>query len=397
MAQMQLVIRTGTLVLIIWMAASLLPATALVQNPSSRDSLEAEKLRVEVEKLKVEVAVLKGDPSRSALEKQKLEEEVRKLQEEVTALRMNSGMGHYLPLLQAVGLGSLLGGLLVWFAGRSLSNVQKKKLEQDLQFGSDDHQLQSRKLMEEISINRSQHDLKLFEALGAADPRIRIGAASELGQRIRQLNEQLASEKLGEAERNAARREKETVIRVLIAVTKHEKREELQKHIADLIVEVLDARSGNLQASPLAQFDFQGARLTNAWWKGVDARGVDFYKARIVQAGLAESRLANAIFKNADLTGATLRNANAETANFEAANLSSAKLQGARFVGANLEAADLRNAIVGNADFSNAKLRKAKLQGTDFRSANLNGADVQDVETDAGTQMPPLAHPSGGN
>jgi uncharacterized protein YjbI with pentapeptide repeats len=393
MAQMQNVKRFAKTALIAWFVAPLLaPGAAWAQQRPSRNSVETDQLRVEVEKLRAEVAQLKSDrssdPSRGELEKRKLQEEVDKLHEEVAALKANSaGMGPYLPLFQAVGLGSLFGGALVWFAGRSLSKVQQDKLEQDLNFGREDHELQSKKLIEEIGISRSEHDLKLFEALGADDPRIRIGAASELGQRVRELNEQLAT-KLTVPERNAAQREWETIIRVLIAVTKHEGSEELQKHIADLIVEVLGACAQGLSSSPLKQFDFQGARLTNAWWKGVDARGADFYKACLVLAGLADSKLAGATFKSADLTEATLRNADAENANFEGAKLFSAKLQGAKFSGANLEKADLRNADVTGADFSKARLRKAKLQGTDLRSANLAGADLSDVEKDAATQMP---------
>jgi hypothetical protein len=123
--------------------------------------------------------------------------------------------------------------------------------------------LQAQKLRQELGISRSEHSLKLFEALGSGDARVRIGAASELGQRVRELNDQVETAPVS-AEGSSVEREREAIIRVLIAVTKYEDREEVQKHIADPIVDLLGARATGLSKSPLADFDFQGTKLSNA-------------------------------------------------------------------------------------------------------------------------------------
>ncbi len=400
-----------------------IPSFARPQLSSANN--EVQSLRSEVDRLRTEIATLKKEAilARDALERQKLQSEINKLNVENTVLKKSTvGWGRLLPWLQA-GLGTLVGGLLVLLAGHRLTQVQRKKLKQDLAFAKEDHELQteklaqelrtakenhelqSRKLTEEIRISRSEHDFKLFEALGSHEPRIRLGAASELGQRVHELNERSSSSSISEQERNSCERERMTIVSVLIAVTKHENNEELQKHIADLIVEVLKAHtktSAKEPNSPLAKFDFQAARLTNAWWKGVDARGSDFYKACLVRAGLANSQLSKAIFKNADLREATLREADAEEVNFEGADMSdikaqranlkhavlkNANLKNANLSHANLEGADLREATVAGADFSGVQMRKAKLQGVDFRSANVKGIDFTEAETDANTKI----------
>jgi uncharacterized protein YjbI with pentapeptide repeats len=288
-------------------------------------------------------------PDQKRLETRKLENEVRKLQEEITGLQnANATPGRVLTWIQAIGFGTV-GALIAGLAGLGLHSLRKQQLQQD------------------IDISRSEHNLKLFEALGSAEPRIRVGAVSELAQRAR----------------TAGAVERQTILRVLIGVTKHEDGEELQKHIADAIVEVVAACNANLEtpAVKLSDFNFQGARLTNAWWKGVDARDTDFYRAQLARAGLAESNLQGAVFKNSDLSEATLRKANARGANFEGANMTRVKgdgicLEGANLKGAILVGADLRNADVKGADFSKANLRHAKVQGVDFNTANVTDAEL---------------------
>ena len=386
MAEIRLLEKTSRIIPIA-IAASLLfggPLTCRAQTSRASTQSQTDKLTGQLQSLQADIENLKRHPSEPQLdlERQKLEQEVAKLRLEVQALQDSSGsLAHVIQWLQAVGLGSLLGGLLVLYAGRSLSHVQKEKIKQDLDFGTEDHLLQKRKLEQELQ-------MKLFEALGSPEPRIRIGAVSELGQRIRELNDQLQAPGLAEVISTRVRRERETIIRVLIAATKHESSEDLQKYIADLIVDVLGARAPNLDKSPLQDYDFQGAGLTNAWWKAVDARQTDFYKAQLSRAGLANSRLAGAIFKNANLSGATLRDASAVGANFEKADLSGAKVDRADFTGARFDGADLRNAIVTGANFTRASLRGAKLQGVDFTSAELTGANLDGIETDAHTTFP---------
>jgi hypothetical protein len=76
------------------------------------------------------------------------------------------------------------------------------------------------------------------------------------------------------------------IIRALISVTKdvpggrhdHGVSPELSKFIADHVAESLGAflKRGPKIPSPMKEFDWQGARLNRAWWKDIDARGVDF-------------------------------------------------------------------------------------------------------------------------
>lgn len=313
---------------------------AQTQPPSALD-----QLRSEMSQLSKELTALKEDPAKADLEKQKLRVEIAKLQGDY------SGTGQLLAWLQGLGIGSVIGGVLVWLAGRSLGAVQQEKL------------------LQEMEISSSQHNLKLFEALGSADPRIRLGAASELGQRYRHLTDRLVAPNLTDAARGVIERERQAIVRVLIAVTKHEGLEDLQKHIADLIVDLLDARKSGHTQSPLCTFDFQGAKFGNAWWKGIDARGVDFYKAQLPRAGLAESKLSKAIFKGANLADATLRGAIADEANFEGATLTGLKAKNAKFVRANL-----KNSVVDRADFSNADFTGADVTGVDFSTATKTGA-----------------------
>jgi hypothetical protein len=99
----------------------------------------SERLHADESKPSAQAAPPKNDPEKDRLEKQKLQEEIAKLQSEVAALGSNASIpGQFLPWLQVLGLGSLIGGLLVLMAGKGLSSVQRKKLDQDLKFARED-------------------------------------------------------------------------------------------------------------------------------------------------------------------------------------------------------------------------------------------------------------------
>jgi Pentapeptide repeats (8 copies) len=118
----------------------------------------------------------------------------------------------------------------------------------------------------------------------------------------------------------------------------------------------------------------EGARLENAWWKRVDARGVDFYKASLVRAGLRQAFLSGAVLKKADLSNATLVDAQ-----LDGADLTDADLRGANLRGANLAGAILKG----------AKLDRAILEGVDLTKAkDLTNIDLRSVKTDAKTVLP---------
>jgi len=354
--------------------------TSFGQQPGGQAAqfrLELRKLNEQVEELRGEVRKLKQGPAqKDPVEAQKLQAEATKLREETK----------WLPL-QALGLGTIIGtivgGLLVWYAGSKLQDIQSDKLVQDLE------------------LSRREHDLQTFEALGGKDPRIRIGAVSVLAQRVLELN---AKSPLSPIEKEQRR----TIIRVLVAVTKYEKTEEIQKYIADRLKEVLEAEvtpqtplSGD--RSPMADFDLQGARLTNAWWKNVDLRSVDLYGATLERAGMAGSYLGKTVLKKANLKNATLWNpgagpAHAEEVNLEHANLTNArcqnlcfkdaKLSWADFGGADLTGADFRGATLDRTVLRNATMADVNLEGVDLSTADLQGAILTRAKSNGGTKLP---------
>lgn len=311
----------------IFTCAVLAQSSPPARSPQQRNDLETQKLRAEIDKLQIEIRNLKeAADSRNKLEAEKLGVEILKLRTEIVNLR-NSGSffpGILLGIVQALGLGTLVAGGLALLAGKKLQDAQFRKLNQDRDLTQRDHELQSDKLRQELENSRREHDLGTFKALGEGDPRIRIGAVSVLAQRVHELNEKQPHTEVEKQQRT-------TIIRVLIAVTKHEDTEEIQKYIADHLVEVLGARvdAGSPPQgtkSPMAAFDFQGARLTNAWWQNVDLRGVDLYKAKLPRAGLAGSFLQEAVLKNADLSSASLSNSSAGAAHTQKVNLEGAIL-----------------------------------------------------------------------
>jgi uncharacterized protein YjbI with pentapeptide repeats len=373
--------------------ALLAHAAACGQTPASVTPDQLKELQDTVTKLKAE----KEDKDKTSAEIAKLKAETEKLRNETEKLKNENALfpGLILAILQ--GIGTILVAIVAWIAGKKFQDAQTAKTNQEATLTREDHGLQT-------ETSRRQHDLENFRALGEPDPRVRIGAVSVLAQRVLEINEKPEKTAIDEHQRR-------TIVRVLIAVTKHEKREEIQKYIADRLLEILRARiepgsQPEGRESPMAKskFDLQGARLTNAWWECADLRGADLYSAQLTRAGLAGSYLQNAVLKNAILVRASLWNrdvgpAHAEHANLEGVRAMKAKAREVCFNHANLKDSDwseadftdahLRNADLRNADLSNAKLIRAKLQGADLSTANLAGADLTDAEADATTKFPP--------
>jgi uncharacterized protein YjbI with pentapeptide repeats len=310
-----------------------------------------------------------GEESEPKLSLKKLKAEVEKLQLEVEDLRSPGAVRIWLPAIGPL-ITALMTGALALVAYK-LNRTQVAKLKQDNAQG------------------RREHLLKLFQELGDKDPKIRLGAVAVLLQRLEEMKSPTSDDV-------AEKQDQITIICVLIAVTKYETEVGIQKQIGDGLARTLSARievEKQLRAaSPLKDdnYDFQGAQFGDVYWRFVDARNVDFFKANLTQASLKQAHLQKAIFRNAILIqtvleGANLEGANLDGANLEHARLGGANLRGAKLRGANLSAANLDPADpnAGSSDLANpeaAKLRKSNfiktcLIGADLSGANLSHAD----------------------
>lgn len=337
-----------------------------ITNPSiSKNETDIEKLTIEIHKLQKEMDKIKLDTVKSQAKRDKGE---------------HQDNGHRFSITDWL---IAIGTISIPILGLFFNFIQIAKMRQDKKF------------------DREKQLLEVFRELGSSDPRRRIGAASILLQRLDKIPNPKKKDK------RTKRRKEEiyeffSIMSVLIAETKHEEKEETQKYIADGIVDALDARipedmaSPTTDESPLKDYDFQGTNLHNAWWKRIDARGVDFYEANLERASLREAFLSKAILKKTDLTKAVLEEANLELVNLQEAKLAGANLRGANLSeafleGANLQDANLKSTVVQKpypetrelkeykvrTNLSNACLKKADLRGVDLREAIIDGANFE--------------------
>ena len=328
-------------------------------------------------------------PTRSASELQqqadRQTEELNKLKAEVRSLQLSNDAAGPITRwatmwLSAIGaaLGALLTAIatfsiwrLGWRVNSAFNSAQTRKLEQDRE------------------LERAKHDMTLFERLGHENLRVQLAAASALTGRLEELRSML-----GPADSQLERR---TIIQVLVAVVKKSDGEAaapatwpvptalglsagakangqgavhpaLMKLIADNLVKAMGAivpgdgdrwPPPSIKYSPLRAFDFQKVQFQNAYWKRVDGRQVDFFRADLSNAGLKEAFLSDAILKEANLSGSVLKDARLYAADLRAANLSAADLRGA----------DLRQADLSDADLRGAKLDRAKVFGIQVAGA----------------------------
>lgn len=275
----------------------------------------------------------------------KLEVEIEKLRAEILKLRIeNEASGPSIKRITAIlgavgGLAGALAGFLIWILGRSFTDKISKN--------------QDAKLQQDKELSREIHNLELFRGLSDENPRIQLAAASVLMQRLLSFRNKRKDGVLEKSEEM----EQPTILQVLLAITKEDPVDDvsapkaLWKLIADNLVIAVDAiiaenKEPSSRQSPLISMDFQKSHLANAWWKRVDARGVDFFKADLSHSGMAESFLMNTIFYQSNLEGSVLRKAD-------------------------LRNADLRNANIKGAIFSNAKLEGADLTGAKYNSKTI--------------------------
>jgi Pentapeptide repeats (8 copies) len=329
----------------------------------------------------------------SALTLKKVTAEVDKLNAEIRNLQLtNEALGTWTRRL-STWLGAISGvvvamlGVLVTLVGlrvnRSFNSAQTRKLEQ------------------ERELEREKHDMELFQNLGHDSLRVQLAAAAALIQRLEIC-------RLTPGPSEAMQLEKRTIIQVLVAVVKKSdpgapstepgwpmslalslprltapKRSEavlahpaLSKLIADNLVKAMGALipAGNDRTfperseSPLHEFDFQKVQFPNAYWKRVNARNVDFFRADLSQAGLPEADLTGAVLKETNLNGTVLRDAHLDLADLREADLRGADVSGATFEGAKVAGAQV-----------NGVTWKTALSGRVDRSAAADGSNMVPV------------------
>lgn len=272
------------------------------------------------ERTKAEIARLKAEVPKLNSEFEKLNEEVRQLRTQNDA--KESSFGTLAAYAGAIGgLVSAAFTLVIAWLGYWIPQ----------QFNS-----------ARIQMLHQQHNLELFKHLASSQTRLQLAAAAALLQRISALP---PSPREGSPQAS----EQKAIFDVLVAVIKEKPNagepaaaevSTLSKYIGDNIIKALRATTANpdyTYASPLRRMDWQGAQLTNAFWKEVDARGVDFFGANFSSASLRGAHLRDAVLYQASLRGATLVGADLRGADLRGADLTGARLADADLTGAKLE------------------------------------------------------------
>lgn len=247
-------------------------------------------------------------------------------------------MNNLFLLSYITGIVTILGFLLSW----QIKQQQRRNLK-----------------FAEIS-NNETHTIELFKAL--SDPRqtLHLAAAALLFEKAKKLGA-----------RKTPSSERQVILQGLVSATLVDSRAGLEasathhlcKFIADTIIGVLNARTdtGLKSKSPLVGFNWQHARLTNAYWADVDARGVDFFRANLDHVSLRRAQLQGTVFLKASLMHSVLS-------------------------GANLTGADLREADLRGADFRPEQSRATVLDRAKFTSA------LYDETTQFPQDFDPSAH-----
>ena len=228
---------------------------------------------------------------------------------------------------------------------------------------------QRKRLTNEEEAHRETHNLSLFRALSSSNPRLQLAAAAVLVERLKRLSKEPKLSDFQESEKVA-------IIRALVSVTKvgaapSDEPEPgraghsigIGKFVADSVAEILDAewttrekrKTLTRNKSPLQPYDWQSVRLHYAWWAGVDAREIDFFRADLSHSGMKLAHLQNAQLREAILCGTKL----------EGADLSGANLTEADITDTNFKKANLSGAILtGVKNFSTASFENAKYDKT---------------------------------
>lgn len=273
--------------------------------------------------------------TKSELQTLQLCQEVSKLQEEVEAIKLANQttkgvLGRLSPFTSLI---SAFATLVVGILGAAVGFIFRSSFEK----------VQARKLEQDRIIERERHNIQLFASLDSDNRSVQLATVSALLKRIEYVRSQ-------STDKTSALLECVTVTDVISSVLRDPNADEtVTKYVADEIIDALGARKspkGNpdkawrallpksLAPFPLSDINFQQTRLRNAYWAGVQASGVDFFKADLRGASLAFADLSRAVLYGTDLSGATLTKANLSMANLKGANFAGARLEGANLSGA---------------------------------------------------------------
>jgi uncharacterized protein YjbI with pentapeptide repeats len=292
-------------------------------------------------------------PSKDMLERQKLRQEVEKLKHDNDAVGGASGFfSRYAAFITAL---VAVGGLLATFLKQSAEQSAQRRRDLD---------------QREVESVRRLEDrfAAILNDLGSTAVPTQAGAASSLVTYLRPEHERFHHQ-----------------VRVAVLTNlKVDHDEPIRKLLARVYKEALgagepaDSFERDLSRAKLANTDLSGLELREADLGFADLRnsslvGCDLYRARGIEVNLDGARVCAVDNRVTSLIEVRFRDARCRGADFS----------GTRIINAHFEGADLRGARFFQARLQAAHFEWAKLQGAQFQSANLNDAYFYDAEFDA--------------
>lgn len=255
----------------------------------------------------------------------KVQQEILKLEQETRKLE-NDNANSVLSTLLAFGplFGAVLA-LIPVLIGYAYKNDADKRLlnSEAANQRAEQRERHTRELMKELTSSRAAEQSYAAAGLFAL---IRDNVAQNANRSKRQRDD---------VDRQNAHREAVAVMSGLLARLRDEELGVPEaKFIADEAGKVFREQASLKDGLRMKQFNLQQVVMRDAYWKEVDASGVDFYGAVLSNMSFKMGNLRGAVFYNADLREAVFEDANAMETDFRGANLSGANLKGANFTGA---------------------------------------------------------------
>jgi hypothetical protein len=247
----------------------------------------------------------------------KLEIETAKLAAETEAIK-NANSDRIWSLLMSFGplIGAILGVFPVVLGLMAKNGADRRLLR-----------LQS---ANERAARREQHTMELLRQLADDDSSRRSFAAAGLIAMVREdfsdkghMPRSRKKERLEDGTEETERREATAMLSTLLARLRGDKLEHFEaKFIADELAKLIALQAGYDDSLKFSDFNMQQINVANAYWKGVDARDVDFYRSNLSGVSFRDADLRGAVFYECDLTGAVFSGAKLQGANFSGANMS---------------------------------------------------------------------------
>lgn len=189
-------------------------------------------------------------------------------------------------------------------------------------------------LYDKRASDRQQHNAKLVETLHQENAPLRLTSAATMIARLATLRTSRGRSAAGKV----AAEEFSYLSTIAFAALRDEKLPQpIAKYLADNLVGALRLKRRSLFAparSRMSAYDVQHAHIHDAYWSDLDARGVDFFGAKLHKTSFRGADLRKAVFYDADLTKAVLIDADLRGANFQNTILHGANLSGANLTGA---------------------------------------------------------------